>query len=237
MHVHSDYSMCVYYFYSEHVSGACKNIHRLQLFVRQLTGPPTIPGLPLQELRLICPKMLMYLHFEKDKIISSTHWVSTRTILSYVHFGLIQAELLWIASEKIEGFFVALAFTQGPFTDITLGWIIPLLICIHIFSKCNRRVQTPTATEALQVKASRRDNGFLSFCLWTTKQWCVTHAEKCHSDQVCREGDALELCCNQGLCHLELGWSTCNSLTSHKSFSLICEPLRLTGKGTGLGSR
>lgn len=161
-YVPSDYSMSVRYFYS----GPCKNIHGLQPLARQLTGPLIIPGLPLQESRLICPIMLKYLHFEKDKIIFSTHW----TVLSYARFGLFQAELLWITNEKTWGFFVALAFTQGPFTDIILGRITPLLKRAHILNKHNRRVQAPTATEALQVKASRRHSGFLSFCLWTTKQ-------------------------------------------------------------------
>lgn len=55
MHVHSDYNMRVYYFYSEHVSGPHKNIYRLQSLVWQLTGPPITPGLALQELRFNTP--------------------------------------------------------------------------------------------------------------------------------------------------------------------------------------
>lgn len=42
-HVHRDYSMCLHYFYSEHVSGPCKNIHGLQPLAQQLTGPLIIP--------------------------------------------------------------------------------------------------------------------------------------------------------------------------------------------------
>lgn len=83
-HVHSDQSMCVHHFHSENVSGPCKNIHRLQPLARQLTGPLIIPGLPLRESRLICPTMLKYLHFEKDRIIFSTHW----TVLSYLCWAI-----------------------------------------------------------------------------------------------------------------------------------------------------
>lgn len=195
--VHSDCSMCILCFYSEHVSGPSKNIHGLQTLAQQVRGSLIIPGLPLQESRLIWPSILKYLHFEKDKIIFST----LRTVLSYACCGLFQAELVWITNEKIRGFFVVLAFTQGPFTDIILGWVTPLLKCARILNKQIRRVQTPAATEALQAKASRRDSGSLSFRSWTTQT--VTYLSGCEipsRSKACREGDAVELCCSHGLC-------------------------------------
>lgn len=95
--VHRDCSTCIRYFYSEHVSGPSKNIHRLQTLAQQVNGTLIIPGLPLQESRLIRPSMFKYLHFEKDKIIFSTLW----TVLSCVCRGLFKAELAWITNEKM----------------------------------------------------------------------------------------------------------------------------------------
>lgn len=43
--MHSDYSTSAWYFNSEHVSGPCKNIHRLQPPAQQSAGPLIIPGL------------------------------------------------------------------------------------------------------------------------------------------------------------------------------------------------
>lgn len=90
-----DYSMSVHYFYSERVaqmSGPCKIIHGMEPLAGQLTGPLIIPGLSLQESRLTRPSRLKYLHLETDNI--NTHW----TVFRWIHLGLFQAELLWIAN-------------------------------------------------------------------------------------------------------------------------------------------